>query len=64
MLRTYDGERFHYAADRGLPEAYARVQTTQRPNSLWTGTTPARLVAGENLVHTVDLMATEIIPAW
>ena len=59
MMNSYDGERFHYAADRGLPEAYARFRRRRGPTIFGPGTTPARLVAGENLVHTVDLMATE-----
>src|SRR4051794_6116921 len=56
MMNSYDGERFHHAADRGVPDAYAIFRRRRGPTIYGPGTTPARLVAGENLVHTVDLM--------
>src|SRR4051812_36303080 len=59
MMNSYDGERFHYAADRGLPDTYASFRRRRGPIVFGPGTTPARLVAGENLIHTADLMATE-----
>src|SRR5690242_14866016 len=59
MMNSYDGERFHHAADRGVPDAYAEFRRRRGPTIYGPGTTPARLVTGENLVHTVDLMATE-----
>src|SRR5215471_2022416 len=59
QMNTYDGEHFHHAADHGVPAAYAKFRRDRGPTVYGSGTTPARLVAGEHLVHTVDLMATE-----
>jgi GAF domain-containing protein len=59
VMNTYDGERFHHAADRGVPDAYARYRRHRGPVVYGSGTAPARLVAGESLVHTLDLMDTE-----
>jgi GAF domain-containing protein len=58
LINTYDGERFHHAADHGVPAAFAE---NRRRHSLafGPGTAPARFIAGENLVHNVDLMAEE-----
>src|SRR5205807_9129772 len=49
----------HHAADHGVPAAYAKFRRDRGPTVYGSGTTPARLVAGEGLVHTIDLMATE-----
>jgi hypothetical protein len=59
VMNTFDGEHFHHAADRGVPAAYARYRRRRGPMVYGSGTAPTRLVAGENLVHAVDLMATE-----
>jgi GAF domain-containing protein len=59
VMNTYDGKHFHHAADQGVPLAYARYRRERGPTTYGPGTTPARLVAGENLIHTADLMATE-----
>jgi GAF domain-containing protein len=59
MMNTYNGKHFHHAADRGVPAAYADYRRHRGPMVYGSGTAPTRLVAGENLVHTVDLMATE-----
>jgi GAF domain-containing protein len=59
LMNTYDGEHFHHAADHGVPAAYAKFRRDRGPTVYGSGTTPARLVAGEGLVHTLDLMATE-----
>jgi adenylate cyclase len=59
VMNRYDGEHFHHAADHGVPSAYARYRRERGPTTYGSGTTPARLVAGENLIHTADLMATE-----
>src|SRR5207248_3612399 len=59
VMNTYDGERFHHAADRGVPDPYARYRRRRGPVVYGSGTAPARLVAGESLVHTLDLMDTE-----
>ena len=59
LMNTYDGEHFHHAADHGVPAAYAKFRRDRGPTVYGSGTNPARLVAGEGLVHTIDLMATE-----
>ena len=59
VMNRYDGKHFHHAADQGVPSAYARYRRERGPTTYGPGTTPARLVAGENLIHTADLMATE-----
>jgi hypothetical protein len=59
VMNRYDGKHFDHAADQGVPSAYARYRRERGPTTYGSGTTPARLVAGENLIHTADLMATE-----
>src|SRR6516164_4652270 len=59
VMNRYDGKHFYHAADNGVPSAYARYRRERGPITYGSGTTPARLVAGENLIHTADLMATE-----
>src|SRR5262249_3322632 len=57
MLTTYDGRSWHRAADRGSPPAYAEYRR-QNPRTVYgPGTAPGRLIAGEDVVHEVDLMA-------
>jgi PAS domain S-box-containing protein len=53
-LITFDGERFHFGAGRGHPEfnRWARQAGALRPGS---GTTMARMVQGERVVHITDL---------
>src|SRR5262245_15908678 len=60
VMNRYDGKHFHHAADQGVPSEYARYRRERGPTTYGPGTTPARLVAGENLIHTADLMATEV----
>jgi hypothetical protein len=57
-LLTYDGERFAPAAYCGVQAPLAEWQK-HRPPKFGPDTAPAQIVGGENLVHTVDLMATE-----
>jgi GAF domain-containing protein len=59
LMNTYDGEHFRHATDHGVPTAYAKFRRDRGPTIYGSGTTPARLIAGEHLIHTVDLMATE-----
>src|SRR5262245_50966026 len=59
VMNRYDGKHFHHAADQGVPSEYARYRRERGPTTYGPGTTPARLVAGENLIHTADLIATE-----
>jgi adenylate cyclase len=56
VLNTYDGERFHRAAARGEPPAHTEWRLHRRTVS-GPGTGHARIVAGEDVVHTLDLMA-------
>jgi GAF domain-containing protein len=58
IMQTYDGERFEIAALQRVPVALAEWQK-RKPPVFGPGTSPARLMSGEDLVHTVDLMATE-----
>jgi hypothetical protein len=46
-LRTYDGERFHLAAIRGVPAAYADYYENHDSGSYGPGTGPARILAGD-----------------
>jgi PAS domain S-box-containing protein len=53
-LSTYDGKRFETVAFRGVPARYAEFMRNNPP-SFGPETAPARLLAGERLVHAVDL---------
>ena len=58
IMHTCDGERFQSVATRGVPDALAEW----RERNLLVfgpGTAPARMAAGEDLVYTVDLVASE-----
>ena len=58
LMNTYDGERFRAGAAHQVPTAL--VEWSERnPVQFGPGTAPARIAGGENLVHTVDLTATE-----
>src|SRR5262249_16882695 len=54
-LDTYDGASFHTAAICGLPAPYAEYRR-DNPPSYGPGTGPARMLAGERIVHHLDLM--------
>src|SRR5690348_6654197 len=56
MMNTFDGGRFHHAADHGVPSAYAEYR---RNNAMEfaPGTGPARILAGENVIQNADLKA-------
>jgi hypothetical protein len=54
---TYDGERFHAAALSGVPPDL--VEVLQQPFSLPPGSNTRRSMAGEAVVQTEDLAATE-----
>src|SRR4029077_8679716 len=53
ILNTYDGQEFHATAMHGVPAAMAAFRWR---NPFAPGTAPARMVAGENVIHTHDLM--------
>jgi GAF domain-containing protein/CheY-like chemotaxis protein/HPt (histidine-containing phosphotransfer) domain-containing protein len=56
VLNTYDGERFHRAATRGVPSGYDEWRRGRTAVS-GPGTGHARIIAGEDVVHSLDLMA-------
>src|ERR1051325_4553616 len=58
ILNTLDGARFHAAAMRGVPAAFAEFRA-RNPTGAGMGTAPARIMAGENMVHNIDLMDEE-----
>jgi GAF domain-containing protein len=58
-LRTYDGERFSLAAAHGMPAAYTEYYARHDTGRYGPGTGPARLLAGERIIHIKDLIATE-----
>src|SRR5205814_10152395 len=57
-LDTYDGNSFHTAAIRGVPAAYAEYRRSNPP-IYGPGTGPARMLAGERIVHHLDVMEEE-----
>src|SRR6266700_955969 len=57
-LHTYDGERFHTVALRGVPAAYAEVRAKTPPSGR-PGTGAARILEARRPVHILDLMAGE-----
>jgi two-component system, NtrC family, sensor kinase len=57
-LRTYEGGVFRTAAARGVPAAYVDYRA-HNPPAHGPGTGPARLLAGERLVHDLDLMESD-----
>src|SRR5438067_9568672 len=58
-LDTYDGKSFHTGAMRGVPAAFAQFRS-QTPPSYGPGTGPARMLAGEPVVHHLDLMDEDV----
>jgi len=56
QLSTYDGERFHTVATRGVPAAFADYRRSNPPN-YGPGTAPARVLAGERVISIDDLKA-------
>ena len=58
-LRTYDGGRFRLAATHGVPTAYVEHYARDDSGVYGPGTGPARILAGERVVHIADLIATE-----
>jgi GAF domain-containing protein len=58
-LRTYDGERFSLAATHGVPTAYVQHYARGDRRIYGPGTGPARILAGERVVHISDLVATD-----
>ena len=59
IMNTYDGERFGAGAAHRVPAALAEWRERNPQLLFGPGTSPARMVGGEDLVHTVDLMTAE-----
>jgi GAF domain-containing protein len=57
-MLLYDGEHFDTVAVRGVPAAFADYVKTDRPVH-GPSTGPARILAGERVVHIADLAAEE-----
>jgi GAF domain-containing protein len=57
-LDIYDGKLFRTAAMRGVPAAYAEYRS-QNPPFYGPGTGPARMLAGERIVHHLDMKEEE-----
>ncbi len=57
-LYTYDGERFHSAAQRGVPPAYATFRAENPPLATGGGP-PARMVETRGPIQSPDVMASE-----
>src|SRR6516225_1590709 len=58
VLHIYDGERFHPVSTLGVPGAYADY-LKRDPPEFGPGTGPARTLAGERVVHIVNMIDTE-----
>src|SRR5215831_21198668 len=58
VLWTYDGGRVHAAALHGVPPAFAEF-LKRAPHSVSSHNAHGRLLAGESIVHVVDLKADE-----
>jgi GAF domain-containing protein len=58
IMQTYDGQHVEQVARHGVPAAMVEW-LERKPLVFGPGTAPARIVGGEDLIHTVDLMATE-----
>jgi signal transduction histidine kinase/HAMP domain-containing protein/uncharacterized protein YdeI (YjbR/CyaY-like superfamily) len=54
QLNTYDGGRFHTVAMRGVPAALTEFRKNNPPD-YGPGTGPAKVLAGERVVHVLDL---------
>jgi GAF domain-containing protein len=58
VLHICDGERFHPVSTLGVPGAYADYLKRGSPE-FGPGTGPARVLAGERVVHIVNMVDTE-----
>src|SRR5215472_15346520 len=59
VMNVYDGKSWRRVADRGTPSGYAEYRREDSHAVYSAGTAPDRLVAGEDVVHNVDLKAEE-----
>jgi two-component system, NtrC family, sensor kinase len=61
LLYTYDGEAFHTAAHRGVPQAFAEFRAKNPPAELADGRSPiARLINQRRSVHILDILDDEV----
>jgi len=58
-LQTYNGQSWQSAATQGVPEAFAEYRR-RNPPPYGPGTISDRILSGEPLVHSVDLMSEEL----
>jgi len=58
VLHIYDGVRFHPVSTLGVPGAYVDYLKRDSPE-FGPGTGPARVLAGERVVHIVNMVDTE-----
>ncbi len=59
QLAVYEDGRFHTAATRGMPGAFVEYRRSNPPD-YGPGTQPARLLAGERIIHIADMMAEDV----
>src|SRR5262249_29959225 len=59
ILLTYEGERFHHAALHAVPEPYAEFMRGNPPQ-YGPQSGPGRILAGERVVHFVDLKDSDL----
>ena len=57
-LATFDGSTLRTAATRGVPPEYARFRMNNPP-VYGAKTAPGRFIAGERLIHNIDLKAED-----
>ena len=59
LLATYDGGQIRTVATRGVPPAFAEFRRNNPPD-YGPGTGPARIIAGERVVHIADLKSGDV----
>ncbi|HEV2550856.1 MAG TPA: GAF domain-containing protein, partial [Stellaceae bacterium] len=59
VLLTYDGMRFHFAAERGTPAAFSEFMA-KNPPTFGPGTGPARVLEERRVIQTIDAMDDEL----
>jgi signal transduction histidine kinase len=62
QLAVYEEGRFRTAATRGMPAAFAEYRR-RNPPDYGPGTQPARLLAGERIIHVTDLKTEDVYKA-
>jgi adenylate cyclase len=63
LMNTYDGERFLRAAQRGLPPAFNEWRDANPVSSVGIPEAFQRLIAGDRVVHRVDVRMSEAYPS-